>query len=58
MTDGKGGTIWRYTRKPAPMKLTLVNGEATSRDGAYTGAKPGDFLEPTDRIAPVAIAAE
>ena len=58
VTDGKGGITWRYTRQAAPMKLTLVNGEATFRDGAYTGAKPGDFLEPSNEDAPVAIAAE
>lgn len=56
--DGKGGITWRYSRPAAPMRLTLVNGEPTFRDGAYTGAKPGDFLE-ADRIAaPTAIAAE
>jgi N-acyl-D-amino-acid deacylase len=47
VTDGKGGLTWRYTRKAAPMKLTLVNGAATFRDGAYTGVKPGEFLAPT-----------
>jgi N-acyl-D-aspartate/D-glutamate deacylase len=44
VTDGKGGITWRYTRKAAPMKLTLVNGAATFRDGAYTGNKSGEFL--------------
>jgi N-acyl-D-aspartate/D-glutamate deacylase len=44
VTDGKGGITWRYTRKAAPMRLTLVNGQATFRDGAYTGQKPGEFL--------------
>ncbi|MET0269218.1 MAG: amidohydrolase family protein [Sphingomonas sp.] len=58
VTDGKGGTTWRYTRKAAPMKLTLVNGEAIFRDGAYTGAKPGVFLEPAEETIPAAIAAE
>ncbi|WP_157221114.1 N-acyl-D-amino-acid deacylase family protein [Flavisphingomonas formosensis] len=58
VTDGKGGITWRYTRKAAPMKLTLVNGEATFRDGAYTGAKPGDFLEPAQADAAMAVAAE
>lgn len=58
VTDGKGGITWRYTRKPAPMKLTLVNGEATFRNGAYTGAKPGAFLEPAAVFEPTAIAAE
>ncbi len=58
VTDGKGGTTWRYTRQAAPMRLTLVNGEAIFRDGAYTGAKPGAFLEPANETAPVALAAE
>ena len=44
VTDGKGGITWRYTRKAAPMRLTLVNGTATFRDGAYTGNKAGEFL--------------
>jgi N-acyl-D-amino-acid deacylase len=44
--DGKGGTTWRFTRKAAPMRLTLVNGEPTFEHGAYTGAKPGMFLFP------------
>jgi N-acyl-D-amino-acid deacylase len=58
VTDGKGGITWRYTRKAAPMKLTMVNGEPTFRDGAYTGSKPGDFLEPAQAEAPISIAAE
>jgi N-acyl-D-amino-acid deacylase len=58
VTDGKGGITWRYTRQAAPMKLTMVNGEATFRDGAYTGAKPGAFLEPIYDQHRVAIAAE
>lgn len=44
VTDGKGGITWRYSRKPAPMRLTLVNGTPTFRDGTYTGQKPGEFL--------------
>ncbi|WP_156839608.1 N-acyl-D-amino-acid deacylase family protein [Novosphingobium aquimarinum] len=58
VTDGKGGTTWRYTRKAAPMKLTLVNGEPIFRDGAYTGVKAGAFLEPAQNDDTVAIAAE
>ena len=58
VTDGKGGITWRYSRKPAPMKLTLVNGEATFRDGRYTGAKPGAFLEPVSETAPELVPAE
>ena len=56
--DGKGGKTWRFTRKAAPMRLTLVNGEPTFENGAYTGAKPGQFLSPANDDAPVAIAAE
>lgn len=56
--DGKGGTTWRFTRKAAPMRLTLVNGEPTFENGAYTGAKPGRFLSPANDDALVAIAAE
>jgi N-acyl-D-amino-acid deacylase len=44
--DGKGGFTWRWTRSPAPMRLTLVNGEATFRDGQYTEAKPGMMVSP------------
>jgi N-acyl-D-amino-acid deacylase len=59
VTDGKGGITWRYTRQAAPMRLTLVNGEATFRDGAYTGQKPGAFLEPAnDDVPSIAVAAE
>ncbi len=50
--DGKGGIMWRYTRKAAPMRLTMVNGTAIFRDGAYTGAKPGEYLSPSaDQVA-------
>jgi N-acyl-D-amino-acid deacylase len=55
--DGKGGKTWRFTRKPAPMRLTLVNGEPTFENGAYTGATPGMFLSPTGEPA-LALAAE
>ena len=44
--DGKGGHTWRWTRDPAPMRLTLVNGEATFRNGQYTEAKPGMMVSP------------
>lgn len=56
--DGKGGLGWRFTREAAPMRLTLVNGEPTFENGAYTGAKPGRFLSPANDDAPMAIAAE
>ncbi|MDX3884172.1 MAG: amidohydrolase family protein [Sphingomonas sp.] len=44
--DGHGGITWRYTRDPAPMRLTLVNGEATFDGGEPTGKRPGEFLSP------------
>ncbi|MFM9853892.1 MAG: N-acyl-D-amino-acid deacylase family protein [Sphingomonadaceae bacterium] len=56
--DGKGGMGWRFTREAAPMRLTLVNGEPTFENGAYTGAKPGLFLSPSNDNADLAIAAE
>ena len=56
--DGKGGLGWRFTREAAPMRLTMVNGVPTFENGAYTGAKPGWFLSPTNDNADLAIAAE
>ncbi len=44
--DGKGGNTWRWTRDPAPVRLTLVNGVATFADGAATGARPGTLVMP------------
>ncbi len=44
--DGKGGFTWRFTRDAAPMRLTLVNGEPTFEDGAFTGALPGEMVGP------------
>ena len=44
--DGKGGTTWRFTRPPAPMRLTLVNGVPTFDGTQFTGAMPGEFLSP------------
>ncbi len=55
--DGRGGTTWRFTRKPMPPRLTLVNGVPTFENGAYTGATPGLFLSPANDDA-AAIAAE
>ncbi len=54
--DGNGGTIWRWTRKPAPVRLTLVNGVATFDDGRATEARPGQMVSPSSR--PAALAAE
>lgn len=44
--DGKGGRTYRYTRAPAPMRLTLVNGIPTFDNGAFTGRFPGAFIGP------------
>ncbi len=44
--DGKGGHTWRWTRAPAPVRLTLVNGVATFEDGKPTGARPGSMVAP------------
>jgi len=45
--DGQGGTTWRWTRDPAPVRLTLVNGVATFADGEATGAMPGVMVSPS-----------
>ena len=44
--DGSGGLTYRYTRAPAPMRLTLVNGVATFDHGDVTGRFPGSFISP------------
>jgi N-acyl-D-aspartate/D-glutamate deacylase len=56
--DGRGGMTWRFTRKPMPTRLTLVNGVATFENGAYTGATPGEFLSPANENISLSIAAE
>jgi N-acyl-D-aspartate/D-glutamate deacylase len=55
--DGTGGRTYRYTRDPAPMRLTLVNGEPTFDRGEFTGRYPGQFVGP-EQPWPLAIAAE
>jgi N-acyl-D-aspartate/D-glutamate deacylase len=45
--DGEGGCTFRYTRAPAPMRLTMVNGVPTFDAGAFTGAYPGKFIGPS-----------
>jgi N-acyl-D-amino-acid deacylase len=55
--DGRGGRTYRYTRAPAPMRLTLVNGVPIFDNGAFTGRYPGDFVGPEHSTA-FAIAAE
>jgi N-acyl-D-amino-acid deacylase len=42
--DGKGGRTWRYTRPPAPMRLTLVNGVPTFDRGRFSGTYPGQVI--------------
>jgi N-acyl-D-aspartate/D-glutamate deacylase len=42
--DGKGGRTYRYSRQPAPMRLTLCNGVATFDNGVVTGRLPGRFI--------------
>jgi len=44
--DGSGGNIWRWTRDPAPVRLTLVNGIPTFDDGKFTQAFPGQLIGP------------
>ncbi len=44
--DGKGGHTWRFTREPAPMRLTIVNGVITFDGKKFTGEMPGQFLSP------------
>ncbi len=44
--DGKGGFSWRWTRDPAPMRLTLCNGVPTFENGVQTDALPGAFISP------------
>lgn len=41
--DGSGGRAYRYTRAPAPMRLTLVHGEPVFDGGTFTGAYPGQI---------------
>jgi len=45
--DGEGGRTYRYSRPPAPMRLTMVNGVPTFEAGAFTGNFPGQYIGPT-----------
>ena len=57
--DGEGGLTYRYSRAPAPMRLTLVNGEITFTRGEFTGKFPGAFITPSSPAeTPYAQAAE
>jgi N-acyl-D-aspartate/D-glutamate deacylase len=44
--DGEGGHTWRWTRDPAPVRLTLANGVATYENGTFTDARPGEMVRP------------
>ncbi|GAB3279356.1 N-acyl-D-amino-acid deacylase family protein [Parahaliea aestuarii] len=44
--NGKGGHTWRWTRQPAPMRLTVVNGVTTFDGTAATDARPGVMVSP------------
>ena len=56
--DGTGGRTYRYTRDPAPMRLTLVAGVPTFDHGEFTGRYPGEFIGPEAGPEAYAIAAE
>ena len=56
--DGTGGRTYRYTRDPAPMRLTLVAGIPTFDHGEFTGRYPGEFIGPEAGPEAYAIAAE
>ena len=45
--DGRGGHTWRWTRDPAPVRLTLVNGVTTFEHGKPTGTRPGEMVRPS-----------
>jgi N-acyl-D-aspartate/D-glutamate deacylase len=49
--DGLGGRTWRYSRPPAPMRLTVVNGVPTFDRGRFTGAFPGKVIGPVGEEA-------
>jgi N-acyl-D-amino-acid deacylase len=44
--NGEGANTWRWTRDAAPMRLTMVNGVPTFREGRSTGTRPGEMLSP------------
>jgi N-acyl-D-aspartate/D-glutamate deacylase len=56
--DGQGGLSWRFTRPPAPMRTTIVNGVETFDGVGHTGAMPGLFLSPAGAPLPYLLAAE
>ncbi|WP_157215642.1 N-acyl-D-amino-acid deacylase family protein [Flavisphingomonas formosensis] len=48
--DGEGGRTYRYSRAPAPMRLTMVNGVPTFDDGMFSGFFPGRYIGPADPV--------
>ena len=56
--DGRGGFTWRFTRKPMPTRLTMVNGVPTFEGGKPTGEMPGRFLSLVNDTVSVTEAAE
>lgn len=44
--NGMGGCTYRLSRAPAPVRLTLVNGQATFDNGDFTGRFPGRYIGP------------
>ena len=44
--DGEGGHTWRWTRDPAPVRLTVAGGEITFENGVFTDARPGQMVGP------------
>jgi N-acyl-D-amino-acid deacylase len=56
--DGKGARTYRYTRAPAPMRLTMVNGVPTFDHGAFTGNFPGEYIRPSPQGEAFKAAAE
>jgi len=56
--DGSGGVSWRFTRAPAPMRHTIVNGVETFDGTKFTGAMPGEFLSPAPEPIAYDLAAE
>lgn len=44
--NGTGGRTYRLSRRPAPMRLTLVNGQATFDNCDFTGRFSGAYIGP------------
>lgn len=48
--DGEGGVTYRYSRPPAPVRLTLVNGVPVFQNGGFTGKFPGQIVSPSHEM--------